>query len=88
MTAWTEHLKKYAADNNMTYKEAMKDEKSKTLYSKSKPVKEKKEKVVKEKKEKVVKEKPALTKEKTQPKVVKEKKEKVVKEKVPKMTDQ
>jgi len=75
MTAWTEHLKKYASDNNMTYKEAMKDEKSKTLYSKSKPVKEKKEKVVKEK--------PALTKEKTQPKVVKEKKEKV-----PKMTDQ
>ena len=49
MTAWTEHLKKYASDNNMTYKEAMKDEKSKTLYSKSKPVKEKKEKVVKEK---------------------------------------
>ena len=35
MTAWTEHLKKYASDNNMTYKEAMKDEKSKTLYNKS-----------------------------------------------------
>ena len=48
MTAWTEHLKKYASDHPMTYKEAMKDEKSKTLYSKSKPVKEKKEKLVKE----------------------------------------
>lgn len=69
MTAWTEHLKKYAADNNMTYKDAMKDEKSKTLYNKSKP-----EKPVKEKK-------PKLVKEKTMP--VKEKvvKEKVVKEK-------
>ena len=72
MTAWTEHLKKYAADNNMTYKDAMKDEKSKTLYNKTKP-----EKPVKEKKEKPVKEKkPKLTKEKTMPE-----KEKVVKEK-------
>ena len=61
MTAWTEHLKKYASDNNMTYKEAMKDEKSKTLYNKTKP-----EKPVKEK---LVKEKPVLTKEKTQPTV-------------------
>ena len=80
MTAWTEHLKKYAADNNMTYKDAMKDEKSKTLYNKTKPekpVKEKKEKVVKEKKEKPVKEKkPKLTKEKTMPE-----KDKPIKEK-------
>jgi hypothetical protein len=56
MTAWTEHLKKYAADNNMTYKEAMKDENSKTLYNKAKPEKVVKPKVVKPK---VVKEKTA-----------------------------
>tara|TARA_R110001606_G_scaffold385508_1_gene549050 strand:- start:3532 stop:3855 length:324 start_codon:yes stop_codon:yes gene_type:complete len=53
MTAWTEHLKEYAAKNNMTYKEAMKDEKSKTLYNKTKPATPPKEK--KAPKEKVVK---------------------------------
>ena len=35
-SAWSEHLKKYAADNNMTYKQAMSDEKSKTTYAKAK----------------------------------------------------
>lgn len=52
MTAWTEHLKEYAAKNNMTYKEAMKDENSKTLYNKTKPATPPKEKKSpKEKKE-------------------------------------
>mgnify|MGYP003388960471 CR=1 FL=1 len=73
MTAWTEHLKKYAADNKMTYKEAMKDENSKTLYNKAKPEKVVKPKVVKPK---VVKEKTAPATEPATEPVTKAKKPK------------
>tara|TARA_R100000935_G_C2833645_1_gene166710 strand:+ start:1974 stop:2270 length:297 start_codon:yes stop_codon:yes gene_type:complete len=46
-TAWSSHLKDYAEKNNMTYKQAMTDPKSKEAYSKLKsalPPAEKKEK--------------------------------------------
>lgn len=62
MTVWSDHLKKYAADNNMTYKQAMTDPKSKDAYEKTKaaqPKKEKPVKVSKPKKEKKSKNTPS-----------------------------
>ena len=53
-SAWSDHLKHYAAENKCTYKEAMSSEKSKAAYAKVKaaaPPKEKKPRVKKEKKE-------------------------------------
>jgi hypothetical protein len=34
-SAWIEHVKKYAKDNNMKYNEALKDAKCKSSYKKS-----------------------------------------------------
>jgi hypothetical protein len=68
VSAWSEHLKKYAADNNMTYKQAMSDEKSKTTYAKTKaslPKKEKPVKLSKPKKEKKSKSTPSPPEEPT-----------------------
>ena len=67
---WILHVKKYAKDNNKSYKESMKLAKA-SYVKEIKAPKPKKEKVVKPKKEKVVKPK--------KEKVVKPKKEKVVK---------
>ena len=38
MTRWTEHLKTFAKENKVTYKEAMFNEASLSLYKKNKPV--------------------------------------------------
>ena len=54
MTAYTQHLKDYAAKNDMTYKQAMSDNGAKTAYAKIKaelPVKEKKPRTKKVKEE-------------------------------------
>jgi hypothetical protein len=37
MSAWIDHVKKYARDNNMKYSEALKNEKCKQEYHNVKP---------------------------------------------------
>jgi len=44
-SAWSTHLKEFAAANNCTYKEAMSNEKSKTTYAKTKASLPKKDKL-------------------------------------------
>ena len=39
MTAWTDYLKKFAKDNDMSYSAAMKSSKARAGYNKSKGVK-------------------------------------------------
>ena len=60
-TAWSTHLKTYAADNKITYKQAMSDPKSKEAYAKVKAALPAKEKKPRAKKVKEVKEEVAET---------------------------
>tara|TARA_R110000744_G_scaffold202723_2_gene321571 strand:+ start:655 stop:951 length:297 start_codon:yes stop_codon:yes gene_type:complete len=67
-SAWSEHLKKFAAANNCTYKEAMSNSNSKAAYAKARealPKKEKPAKVLKPKKEKKSKSTPSPPEEPT-----------------------
>lgn len=77
-TAWSTHLKTYAADNKITYKQAMSDPKSKEAYAKVKaalPPKEKKPRAKKVKEEvaetpvKVIKRKSKSTVLDTEPQI-------------------